>query len=188
MDSFLLAICKFERAHCCRSFRGYGVDYGKCLSKKEIYFGYKVYALITLEEYITPFEITETSVNDREGLQDLDEGQTGFVVLGDKGYAGETLTQDLSSKGICLMVLKRFNSKMDWPNEVRQRIFKQRHRVETIFSQLSKQLNAERVLARNFQGLCIHLSNKILTYNLCQTLNSIFNETCKLVRIKQLIF
>ncbi|MDQ9833760.1 IS982 family transposase, partial [Acinetobacter soli] len=58
IDSFPLAVCKFGRARYCRSFRGYGADYGKCPSKKETYLGYKVHAMITLEGYITTFEIT----------------------------------------------------------------------------------------------------------------------------------
>ena len=188
VDSFPLAVCKFGRARYCRSFRGYGADYGKCPSKKETYFGYKVHALITLEGYIAAFEITAASVDDREGLRCLMEGKEGLVVLGDKGYVGETLAQDLSSRGNCLMALKRSNSKTDWPREVRQLIFKQRRRVETVFSQLSGQLNAERVLARSFQGLYTRISNKILAYNLCLALNSIFHETCELAQIKGLIF
>ena len=162
VDSFPLAVCKFGRARYCRSFRGYGADYGKCPSKKETYFVYKVHALV--------------------------EGMEGLVILGDKGYVGETLAQDLASRGNCLMALKRSNSKTNWPREVRQVIFKQRRRVETVFSQLSGQLNAERVLARSFQGLYTRISNKILAYNLCLALNSIFHETCELAQIKGLIF
>lgn len=60
--------------------------------------------------------------------------------------------------------------------------------METVFSQLSGQLNAERVTAKSFMGLCTRLSNKILAYNLCLALNSIFNETCEIAKIKQLIF
>lgn len=49
IDSFPLAVCKFGRARYCKAFRGHGADYGKCPSKKETYYGYKVHALITLE-------------------------------------------------------------------------------------------------------------------------------------------
>ena len=91
IDSFPLAVCKFGRARYCRSFRGHGADYGKCPSKKETYFGYKVHAMITLEGYITTFEITPASTDDREGLRDIIEGQSGLVILGDKGYVGEAL-------------------------------------------------------------------------------------------------
>ena len=41
IDSFPLPVCKFGRAHFCKTFRGYGADYGKCSSKKETYFGLK---------------------------------------------------------------------------------------------------------------------------------------------------
>lgn len=92
IDRFPLAVCKFGRAGYCRSFRECGSDYGKCPSKKETYFGYKVHALITLEGYITAFEITPASIDDREGLRDIVANQSGLVILGDKGYVGETLT------------------------------------------------------------------------------------------------
>lgn len=187
-DSFPLAVCKFGRARYCRAFRSYGADYGKCPSKKETYFGYKVHALITLEGYITTFEITPASTDDREGLRDMVENRSDLVILGDKGYVGENLTHEMKEQGICLMALKRSNSKTDWPKSVRQLIFKKRRRIETVFSQLSEQLNAEKVLAKSFQGLCTRLVNKILAYNLCLALNSIFHETCELGKIKQLIF
>lgn len=188
IDSFPLAVCKFQRARYCRSFRGYGADYGKCPSKKETYFGYKVHAMITLEGYVTAFEITPASTDDREGLRDIAEGQSGLVIPGGKGYVGETLTREMAGQGICLMALKRSNSKAAWPKSVRQLIFKLRRRVETVFSQLREQLNAERVLAKSFQGLCTRLTNKILGYNLCLALNSIFHESCEPGKIKQFIF
>ena len=154
------------RARYCHSFQGCGADFGKCPSKKETYFGYKVLALITLEGYITAFEITLASIDDRDGLCDLVETQSNLVVRGDKGYVGERLTQEMAEKGICLMALKRSNSKADFPKSVRQLIFKLRRRVKTVFSQLSEQLNAERVLAKSFQGLCTRLVNKILAGSL----------------------
>ena len=81
IDSFPLAVCKFGRARYCRSFWGYGADYGKCPSKKETYFGYKAHALITLEGYITAFEVTLAFTDDREGLRDIVEAQSNFVIL-----------------------------------------------------------------------------------------------------------
>lgn len=188
VDSFSLAVCKFGRARYCHTFRGLGADYGKCPSKKETYFGYKVHAMVTLEGYVTAFEVTPASTDDREGLRDLVDGQSGLVVLGDKGYTGGALADDLSRQGIYLMALKRSNSRTDWPRHMRQLIFRLRRRVETVFSQLSGQLNAERVLARSFQGVCTRLANKILAYNLCMTLNNIFGEDYELARIKKFVF
>lgn len=188
IDSFPLPVCKFGRARYCRSFRVDGANYGKCPSKKETYFGFKVHALITIEGYITAFEITPASVDDREGLRDFAENHLCLTVLGDKGYTGEQLWEDMQEKGICLMSLKPSNHKNNWPKEVRQMIFRFRRRIETVFSQLSEQLNAEKVLAKSFRGLCTRLQNKILGHNLCMAFNSIFREPCDIGKIKHLIF
>lgn len=98
IDSFPLAVCKFGRARYCRSYRVDGADYGKCPSKKETYFGFKVHAVMTLEGYITAFEVTPASVDDREGLRDITINQYCLVVLGDKGYVGERLTQEMKEQ------------------------------------------------------------------------------------------
>lgn len=120
----------------------------KCPSKKETYFGFKVHVLITLEGYITAFEITPASTDDREGLR-------------------ETLFEEIREKGIRLMSLKPSNYKTNWPRKLRQLIFRLRRRVETVFSQLSEQMNAEKVLAKSYRGLCTRLQNKMLGHNLC---------------------
>lgn len=119
VDSFPLPVCKFGRARYCRSFRVDGADYGKCPSKKETYFGFKVHALITLEGYITAFEITPASVDDRKGLLDFAENCPGLVILGDKGYTGELLFDEMQRKGICLMSLKPSNYKKNWSKDIR---------------------------------------------------------------------
>ncbi|WP_165870748.1 hypothetical protein [Eisenbergiella tayi] len=49
---------------------------------KKTYYGNKVQALITLEGYITAFELTPASVDNCEGLRDLDGNHLGPVVLG----------------------------------------------------------------------------------------------------------
>ena len=56
--------------------------------------------MITLEGYISAFEITPASVDDREGLRDFAENHLGLVILGDKGYTGEALSADMQNKGI----------------------------------------------------------------------------------------
>lgn len=79
-------------------------NYGKYPSKKETYYDFKDHALITLGgyRYITVFEFTLASIDDREDLRDFAENQLNLVILGDKGYTGEQLLEDIRSKGICL--------------------------------------------------------------------------------------
>ena len=67
-------------------------------------------------------------------------------------------------------------------------IFKSRRRIETVFSQLSEQLNAERVLAKTFRGLCTRLVNKILAYDFVLLINKLFYPQQSVTCIKRLIF
>ena len=183
-----MEVCKFGRAHFCRGFRSDGANYGKCPSKKETYFGFKVHALITLDGFITAFDITPASTDDREGLRDLMREQYTLSVIGDKGYIGEQLREDMQDRNICLLAMKRNNSKIQWSKPFRQMIFKFRRRVETVFSQLSQQLNAERVLAKTFRGLCTRLVNKVLAYDLALLINKLFYSQQPLACIKHLVF
>lgn len=54
-----------------------------------------MHALVTLEGFITEFEITPASIDDREGLRDLVEKHYHLTVLGDKGYASEALSEEM---------------------------------------------------------------------------------------------
>ena len=89
--------------------------------------------MITLEGFITAFEITPASTDDREGLRDLTDGLSDITILGDKGYVGENLHDEMKEQGICLMSLKRSNSKNNWPKSVKQLIFQLRRRVKLFF-------------------------------------------------------
>ena len=188
VDSFPLPVCKFGRAHFCRSFRGFGADYGYCPSKKETYFGYKVHVLITLQGFITYFELTPASVDDREGLRDFSSVCSNSVILGDKGYVSQALTEELEQQDIYLLALKRSNSKNNWSQSVRKTIFHHRRRIETVFSQLSEQLHIEQVLAKSYHGLLTRLVNKILAHNLCMILNLLFHKTYEIGQIKHFVF
>lgn len=85
IDSFPIPVCKFGRARFCSSFLADGANYGKCPSKKETYYGFKVYALITLEGYITAYEITPASIDGREGLRDFAENYLNLVISDPRG-------------------------------------------------------------------------------------------------------
>ena len=188
VDSFPLPVCKFGRARYTKSFRTDGASYGKCPSKKETYFGFKVHALITLEGFITRFEITPASLDDRPAVFDLTEDMEGIRILGDKGYSGKELREFLFTEGKKLYALKPSNCRENWPAEFRRLLFKERRRVETTFSQMCEQLHAESVLAKSFRGLCTRLVNKILGYNLCLAINYLFGKTMDIAKIKKLIF
>ena len=70
-DSFPLEVCKFGRAHFCKSFKCDGATYGYCASKKQTYFGYKIHVITTVDGATMVFDITPANVDDRTSLRDM---------------------------------------------------------------------------------------------------------------------
>jgi len=149
IDSMPIPVCAFGRAHFHRSFRPEAA-YGKCASKKQTYYGFKLHAVIALDGYISDFILTPADTDDRVAIWDLTAIAPFTTVIGDKGYIGESLALHLKSENhINLVTIKRTNSKVKVSKQFRRMIFKARRRVETSFSQLSGQLNIQRVLAKS---------------------------------------
>ena len=189
VDSMPIPVCKFGRAKFHKTFRGYGAAYGKCPSKKETYFGYKLHLLITLDGFVTDFVITPSNIDDREGVWDLVDSYQQITLIGDKGYIGNKLAAELKSeKGINLLPVKRSNSKIQFSKAIRQFIFKLRRRIETSASQLSQQLNIEKVMAKSYWGFVTRIKTKLLAYNLCYYINRLIGHDINVSKIKNLVF
>jgi IS5 family transposase len=189
-DSFPLPVCAFGRAKFAKAFKGENANYGYCASKKETYFGYKVHVLCTANGYITDFLISQASTDDRDAVWELIEGYNRRLLLvGDKGYTGTNLFRDLwEEKGVLMIALKRNNDKNPDPRPIRRTVFKIRRRIETSFSQLAEQFNAENVLAKSLWGLDTRLQSKFLAFSLCFAVNWLLGRDDRIARIKSLAF
>jgi len=188
-DSFPLSVCEFGRARFTRLFKYEGANYGNCASKKQTYFGYKFHALCTTNGYISDFLLTPASTDDRDAVWELvEEYNRHLKLIGDKGYIGARFAQELfNERGVTMIAMKRNNDKNPDPKPVRQQIFKIRRRIETSFSQLDDQFNAESTRAKSLWGLLTRLHSKILAFNLCFAVNWLLaseNIAC----IKSLLF
>lgn len=189
IDSIPIPVCKFGRAHFHKTFRGYGIAYGKCPSKKETYLGYKLHLLTTLDGFITDFAISAANIDDRVAIWDLVAPYRKILMLGDKGYISKDLVAQLKAeKEILLLPVQRDNSKIQHPKAIRRLVFKLRRRIETSGSQLTQQLNIERVLAKSFWGLVTRIRTKLLAHNLCYYINILTGHDMQFSRIKQLVF
>ena len=146
----------------------------------------KVHVKITNFGFVLNYEVTPANVDDRAALPDIVD-KRDRVIIADKGYASKELEQRLKEQGKILLALKRKNAKDNFTKELRQIIFKIRRRIETTFSQLTFQLNTERVMAKSFYGLKTRLVGKFLAYNICQYINKI-NHRPNIFCIKNLFF
>lgn len=190
VDSMPIPVCEFGRAHFVKCFKDLA-SYGYCASKKKTYFGFKLHALVTLEGFITKIVLTPAHIDDREALWEISPQNARTIVLGDKGYIGDALAQNLEKQGqMKLMALKRGNSKNPYPKPIRNWISKHRRRIETTFSQLVEQLNIDEVLAKSKSGLIARINTKLLMHNLAYFINKCLgkNQDTGIGEIKHLIF
>ncbi|OCL26218.1 transposase [Orenia metallireducens] len=187
VDSMPIPVCEFARAHFNKTFSE--AEYGNCASKKETYFGFKLHALVTLNGYITDFNLTPANVDDRETLWELTSPYHSLKIIGDKGYISNDLNDILKDeKNIDLIPIKRKNSKDPHPKAFKKIISKVRRRVETSFSQLDEQFNISNVLTKSLWGLTTKIKVKVLAHNLGYFINKTLGRTINIGRIKELIF
>lgn len=188
MDSILIPVYKFGRIHFNKTLKA-DAAYGRCASKKETYYGFKLHAFTTLDGFITDFVLTPANADDREVVWELEEFYRSKSIIGDKGYISKYLSLDLKSeKSMDLIFMKRNNSKNQYNKSLRQLIFKERRRIKTTFSQLPEQLNINKVLEKSLWGLMTRIRTKILERNLCYFINKLLGKTIRIGHIKALIF
>nr|WP_242954245.1 transposase [Clostridium puniceum] len=124
VDSMPVYACKFGRARFHKTFTCYAA-YGKCASKKETFYGFKLHSLITFDGYITDFILTSASIDDKEAPWELTYNAKYLTILGDKGYTVNSIHTEMHlERNINLVSLKRNNSKIQLPKKLRQQIFK----------------------------------------------------------------
>ncbi|MEF9992170.1 MAG: IS982 family transposase, partial [Peptostreptococcaceae bacterium] len=171
-----------------KCFKG-EASYGRCASKKQTYFGFKFHTLTTIDGFLTDYIITPANVDDRNAVWDLCEKYNSISIIGDKGYINKRLTPELKlEKDINLLFLKRGNSKENYPREIRQLIFKVRRRIETSFSQLTQQLNLNKVKSKSMLGFITRTSIKVLAHNISFIINKAMGKDDSLAKIKKLVF
>ncbi|WP_409068351.1 IS982 family transposase [Clostridium sp. FAM 1755] len=188
VDSMPIYVCKFGRTHFHKTFKGVA-SYGRCASKKETYYGFKLHTLNTLDGYLTDYILTPANVDDRIAIWELVENKNLFTLLSDKGYIGKKhATALFNERGITLVPIKRLKAKFQFPKEFRQLIFKKRRLIETVNSQLTEQLNISKILAKSLFGIMARLETKILAHNLCYFINIAQGNIENMRKIKQLIF
>ena len=188
IDSMPIPVCEFGRAHFSKCFKG-EASYGVCPSKKQTYFGFKFHALTTVDGFLTDYVITPANVDDRNAVWDLCDKYNSISIIGDKGYINKRLTPELKTeKDINLLFLKRGNSKDNYPKQIRQLIFKVRRRIETSFSQLTEQLNLNKVKSKSMLGFMTRTSIKVLAHNISFLINKLIGNYDSIAKIKSLVF
>ena len=168
-----------------REWAAHGATYGKCSSKKQTIFGYKLHCVMTLGGLILDFALTPAHVDDLTAGQDLLFPLTNRLVVGDKGYISAALTAELATQGVELVTLPRRNQKRQLSAAARRLINGVRQIVETVNGQLVEQCHIETNHAYSVQGLCARLYTKLTAHTLCIKLNRLLGKV-EFLQIKAL--
>ena len=169
IDGLPIPLCHYQRAKNCRLFTGLA-NFGYCAAKDEKYYGFKVHLVISLEGVITGFTLTPANASERDTLWETTNGITGLLI-GDKGYLGKELQQDLLNCGIDLQTAKRSNMKDTRDRHWVKLLVKTRRLVETVIGQLTERFHLQKVRARDLWHLTNRVNRKLLAHTLAFWIN-----------------
>jgi hypothetical protein len=169
-------------------WKAFEATYGKAVTKKQTFFGYRLHLLITFGGLILDFVLTPANCTDLEAGFELLEEHTDLKVLGDKAYISAAKAAQLWEQNrIRLRTIPRSNQKQQvspaWKhlhNAIRQLI-------ETVNGQLAGQLAIEKNYAHTFWGLCTRLYSKLTAHTLCIYIKRLLGKP-DFLQIKALAF
>ncbi len=167
IDSLPVPVCRFARAHRCRSFRGLAA-FGYDPLAHQTYYGLRLHLRVTWPGVITAAVLAPANDADRAVAPQLLAGLTGWA-LGDGGYWSPSLRAELAPAGLNLIAPPRTKpGAVRWPAWLVQK----RRRIETVLSQLVERYHAKRVRARDEWHLIARWLRKLASHTvavlLCQ--------------------
>lgn len=169
-------------------WKAFGATFGKAVTKKQTFFGYRLHLLITLSGLILDFELTPANSTDLEAGFELLVEHNSLDVLGDKGYISAAKASELWEQNqIRLMTIPRSNQKQQVSKVWKHLHNAIRQLIETVNGQLSGQFAIEKNYAHTFWGLCTRLYSKLTAHTLCIYLNRLFGKP-DFLQIKSLAF
>ena len=153
VDSMPVPVCRFARAHRCRSLRGLSA-FGHDPVAHQTYYGLRLHLRIAWPGVVTAAALVPATEADLAVAPQLLAGLAGWA-LGDKGYWSPVTRVELAADGLHLIAPPRGKDAgmKRWP----VRLVQARRRIETVLSQLAERYHAKRVRARDEWHLVGHL-------------------------------
>ena len=161
------------RVRACRKglFAGQAT-FGRCASKTEWVYGFKVGLSITPEGVITSFCLAEASADERPIGEILIREDRHDTYLADKGFSSEDWERHwLRSHGALVAATPKDNSKRAWAECDQRWASGKRQIIEGVINQLKDWFFLERHRAKILEGLLARLASKIAAYTCGQYLN-----------------
>jgi len=169
-------------------WKAHHATFGKAVTKKQTFFGYRLHVLITLSGLILDFELAPANCPDLDVGMELLREHHHLTVLGDKGYISAPKAAELwRQQQIVLATLPRANQRVQVSAAVQHLHNALRQIIETVNGQLAGQFAIEHNYAHTFEGLCARLYSKLTAHTLCIYINRLLGSP-DVLQIKALAF
>lgn len=169
IDGFPIPTCLFARARRGQLFKG-EAGYGRCATKKQVYYGFKGHLVINGSGVISSLMITPANVEEHRPVEELVQGMRGLLI-GDKGFISKHLRERLLRMNIDLQTPLKKNMKDERGPRFLAKIKGIRRLIETVIGQLDERFNFAVVWARDFWHLSGRLARKALAHTTGMFLN-----------------
>jgi hypothetical protein len=160
-----------------REWAAHEARFGRCASKKQTLYGYKLHCVMTLGGVILDFSLAPANETDLVVGAGLLFGLRERVVVGDKGYISAALAEELQAQGVAVVTLPRRNQAQQVAPAVRRVVNGVRQIVETVNGQLVEQFHIQTNHAYSFEGLCARLYTKLTAHTLCIKINRLLGQS-----------
>ncbi len=171
LDTTLVPAVVGVRA-CRRGLFAGQATFGRCASKTEWVYGFKVGLSITPAGVITAFTLAEASADERPVGEAPIQKDGHRAYLADKGSTSLDWERHwLAECGALVAATPKDNSKRAWDAAGRKWAAGKRQVIEGVINQLKDQFFLERHRAKTLEGLPARLAAKIAAYTCGQYLN-----------------
>lgn len=161
------------RVRACRKglFAGQAA-FGRCASKTEWVYGFKVALSVSPEGVIMAFGLAEANTDERPIGEFLLSSDRHNAFLADKGFSSVGWEKHwLESYGALVAATPQESSRRAWPEKVRRWAAGKRQLIEGVIGQLKDLFALERHRAKTLGGLLTRLAAKVAAYTIGQVLN-----------------
>jgi hypothetical protein len=174
VDGTLIACANYPGCQRRSEFAGYA-SFGYCPSKSQYVWGMRLVVICDIDGVPVGYDLVGPKTGEeRDSALHLAGGHPGSVLFADKGLWGKELDASMHLIGVQLITPERHQLGNRPPVEVaKARI---RLIIESLFSNLKRQMRLEQHLAKTIAGLVQRIAQRLLALTLAMFLNTLLGR------------
>ena len=172
IDSFPVKVCHNIRIANCKILKDRKLYRGKCVSKREYFYGFKVQMIVSEQGIPIDFYLLAGSLADITALQSMNiDLPENSELYGDSAYTDYSLEDNYREhEKIHLKIARKSNSKRMEPAYCEYFKEQMRKRIETTFSEIQQYMPAK-IHAVTAKGFILKIFLFILAYTIFRTMD-----------------